>query len=107
MQVAGSLNFKETFAVEEEVVEEEVAVEVTGEVSPLPQPTTIAPVTANATSTNERTTGKRNSFFEIQLACLLSVDIGPFDLVFSVKVPYQEFASSCLRHLYARFCTFS
>jgi hypothetical protein len=57
MHVAGSLNITDTFAMEEaEVVEEDI---------PLPQPTTIAPVTANATSINERKIGKRNSFFDL------------------------------------------
>jgi len=55
--------------------------EVVEEVIPLPQPTTIAPVTANATSINEREIGERNTFFDLQLTCLLSlsIDMGPFD----------------------------
>jgi hypothetical protein len=107
MHVAGSLNITDTFAMEEaEVVEEDI---------PLPQPTTIAPVTANATSINERKIGKRNSLFGLQLTCLLSlsIDMGPFDLVMRrYRMPIGMCSLtgnpiSTMQDLRAWFCAFS
>jgi hypothetical protein len=68
MQVAGSLTFTDTIAIEDDV-ELDVL---------LPQPTIDAAITTNPTTAHARTLGEQNRFIHFKFICFLEVDMkGP------------------------------